>query len=234
MTRIFQRVSLGIVFVILLAVLGLGLGMLVPRPFTFSAQAGDQNDGKDETRHILVLSNPIHTDIALPADADVLKTLSFVSEAGLDLDYPGIFWVVVGWGSRSFYIETPTWADLKPGPVLRALTWDRSVMHVRRAGHIPEDSEDVQVIDLTSEDFGNLLDEIRGSFHAENASGPRAIVGAAYDAHDMFFPARGGFNAFMGCNTWTARMLREAGLKTGSWTPIPTTLNWSLDLHNSR
>ncbi|MDN3719182.1 DUF2459 domain-containing protein [Roseibium salinum] len=31
----------------------------------------------------------------------------------------------------------------------------------------------------------------------------------------FFFPAKGGFNAFAGCNVWTARMLREAGLRTG-------------------
>ncbi|MCV0426517.1 MAG: TIGR02117 family protein [Roseibium sp.] len=232
MTRIFRGILLGVVFVVLLVSVGIGLGTLVPRPFTISSQAGDQ-DTKAVTRRILVLSNPIHTDIALPADADVLKSLSFVSAEGLELDHPGVFWIILGWGSRSFYIETPTWADLRAKPVLDALTWDRSVMHVRRAGNIPPDANDVQAIDLTDSNFAKLLTEIQKSFQKKNGESPRAIAGAAYDAHDVFFPANGGFNAFMGCNTWTARMLREAGVKTGLWTPLPTTLKWSLELHNS-
>ncbi|WP_305985464.1 TIGR02117 family protein [Roseibium sp. MMSF_3544] len=209
----------------------IGLGTLVPRPFSFSAETGEP--GTADQRRILVLTNPIHTDIALPADPDVLEALSFVSEEGLDLDYTGVFWIIIGWGGRSFYIETPTWADLKPGPVIDALTWDRSVMHVRRAGQISPSNESVRAIDLNNAEFDALLNGIQRSFEPGEEGRPRSIQGAAYDAHDIFFPAKGGFNALMGCNTWTARMLRISGVRTGLWTPLPFTLNWSLDLHNA-
>ena len=39
-------------------------------------------------------------------------------------------WLILGWGGRAFYLETPDWADLKPMPVIKALTVDRAVMHV--------------------------------------------------------------------------------------------------------
>ncbi len=187
----------------------------------------------EQTRRVLVLSNAIHTDIALPADPDVLQALSFVSGQGLELDYPGVFWVVVGWGSRSFYIETPTWSDLKAGPVFNALTWDESVMHLRRAGAIWQDHDSVRAVDLNTQEFDRLLSGITGSFQSGENATPQAITGSAYDGHDIFFPATGGFNALLGCNTWTARMLRQAGLTTGIWTPLPSTLNWSLELHNA-
>ncbi len=54
------------------------------------------------------------------------------------------------------------------------------------------------------------------------------IEGAAYGLDDAFFEARGGFNALAGCNTWTAAMLRQGGLTTGWWTPLPQLLDWSV------
>ncbi|TYC50402.1 TIGR02117 family protein [Rhodobacterales bacterium] len=237
---ITRKILVGGCLTISVAIVLVGLGILIPRPFfipdvpsrdvaTHSPQALTKD--ASARRQILVLSNPIHTDIALPADPDVLKRFSFVSDAGLDLDFPGVRWVVFGWGSRAFYIETPTWGDLKPLPVLKALTWDTSVMHVRRAGDIPSDLANVRSLDLTAVNFDRLLGEIEQSFETVNADAPQEIPGAAYDAHDIFFPATGSFNALMGCNTWTARMLRSAGVQTGLWTPLPVTLDLSLELY---
>lgn len=228
-----RKVLLVLCLFLVLPVLAIGLGTLVPRPFSVPGPATAQKTGNPDETRILVLSNPIHTDLALPAIPEVLEALSFVSETGLELDFPGVQWIIVGWGSRSFYIETPTWADLKPGPVFDALTWDRSVMHVQRAGHIPLSQDSVRTVDLDREAFEHLLNEISLSFETAGNGAPQPILGASYGSQDIFFPAVGGFNAFMGCNTWTARMLREAGLKTGLWTPLPATLRWSLELHNT-
>jgi len=58
------------------------------------------------------------------------------------------------------------------------------------------------------------------------------ILGKGYGRHDAFFDANGSFNALVGCNTWTARALREAGLRTGLWNPVPQTLALSLKFYN--
>ncbi|WP_282046619.1 TIGR02117 family protein [Roseibium album] len=231
LARIFRNAFLCLLLVVIAVIVAIGLGTLVPRPLSFSPSADEQ--GEAGKRSILVLSNPIHTDIALPADPDVLEALSFVSSQGLELNHPGVFWIIVGWGIRSFYIETPTWSELKPGPVIDALTWDRSVMHVRRAGQISPSLPSVREVELSETEFGGLLRDIRSSFQTDKGDQPSTISGAAYDAHGIFFPANGGFNALLGCNTWTARMLRQAGIRTGFWTPLPFTLNLSLDLHNA-
>lgn len=214
--------------ILLLFVFAIGLGTLVPRPFL----SGDTQSADGDRRRILVLSNPIHTDIALPADADVLSAFGFVSAAGFDLDYPGVEWVVFGWGGRTFYLETRTWGDLSLGPVFAALTVDQSVMHVERAGVISEDQPSVRAIDLTAEEFRKLVTGIAATFQRNPDGTASVIEGAAYHAHDAFFPANGSFNAFLGCNTWTAARLRDAGLTTGTWTPLPVFLDWSLTLHN--
>jgi len=232
MVSFLRKALVGLVVVILGFVFALGLGIVIPRPFAFpDGEASGQVD-RSQSRRILILSNPIHTDIALPADPDILKAFDFVSANGLDLDHPGVFWIVFGWGGRSFYVETPTWSDLKPGPVIDALTWDASVMHVRRTGEIPQSLDAVTALDLNQQDFTRLVADIRRSFRSTPGEVPVPIPSAAYDAHDIFFPAVGGFNALVGCNIWTARMLRTAGYRTGVWTPLPATLTWSVILHN--
>ncbi|MDQ0468871.1 TIGR02117 family protein [Labrys wisconsinensis] len=196
------------------------LGTLVPRPFRPPMAAGGPR-----THRILVLRSPIHTDIAVPLDAVVRERFRFLADAGIPLDLPAVRYVVFGWGGRAFYLETPTWSDLKPGPVLKALTLDASVMHVDLAGAVSEPQPAVSGFDLDEAGFAALLDFIDASFR-RGPDGPIPIPGAAYTRLDGFFEANGRFNALFGCNTWTAAALRAGGLRTGWWNPLP----WSLDL----
>jgi uncharacterized protein (TIGR02117 family) len=203
-------------------ILALALGAFVPRPLVAPSLAASA-----ETSEILLLANPIHTDIALPLDEEVQAAFADLIPSGLPIGMPGADYLVIGWGGRSFYIETPTWGDLKPLPVLRALTVDRSVLHVEVAGPISPDHPAVRVLAISKEGRRRMMTAIRASFERE-AGLPVVIDGAAYGLDDMFFEARGRFNALAGCNTWTAAMLREAGLTTGWWTPLPQLLDWSL------
>ena len=211
-----------ILLVVALAVLA---GMLVPRPLWPS------DDELTATRRILVLTNPIHTDIAIPIGPDVLERFAFLEAAGIPLSNPAARWLIFGWGGRAFYLETPTWADLKPMPVLKALTLDRSVMHVDLFGDIPEPHPAVTAFEIGEEAFDRLTAFIDGSFERIGGE-PVLIAGASYGSVDRFYEAHGFFNALVGCNTWTARALREAGLRTGWWSPLPPNLAASLRLYN--
>ena len=179
-----------------------------------------------------MLQNPIHTDLAIPVDADLLRDFGFVRDAGVDLDLPGVRYLVLGWGGRAFYTQTPTWSDLKAMPALKGLTIDRSVMHVDLAGDIAVDGDNVLEVRVSDNGRRQLLRFIRDSFE-EGANGPVPIPGVAYGRYDAFFEANGYFTSFLGCNTWTAAALRQAGISTGWWTPLPAPLAWSLRLHNS-
>ncbi|TIX82407.1 MAG: DUF2459 domain-containing protein, partial [Mesorhizobium sp.] len=97
----------------------------IPRPLLPPAAADPV-----VTRHILVLKNPIHTDIAVPVDDDVRKRFHFLVDGGIPDDMAGVRYIVFGWGGRAFYLETPTWSELKAVPVMKALTLDASVMHI--------------------------------------------------------------------------------------------------------
>ncbi|SFN10807.1 conserved hypothetical protein [Pleomorphomonas diazotrophica] len=115
--------------------------------------------------------------------------------------------------------------------MLRALTVDRSVMHVDVAGEALASQSGVAAFDIDERRFSKLIAFVAGSFVSE-AGAVAAIPGAGYGAYDRFFEAKGFFNALVGCNTWTAAALREAGLRSGAWTPLPQSLRLSLKLYN--
>ena len=198
-------------------------GTLVPRPL-FS-----NSDGAEKSVEVLVITNPIHTDIAIPADSETLQAFAFLQESGLPLDAPGLHWLVFGWGGRAFYLETPTWAELKLVPALKALTIDRSVLHVELAGEIERSLPNVKSIRVSEDEFSKLLQSILDSFDPQQ---PAAIDGAGYGTNDRFFEANGAFNVLFSCNTWAANALRAAGLQTGWWNPLPQSLGLSLSMHN--
>ncbi len=221
MRRVLRWISGGVLLIVLLLV----LGTVVPRPFF----ADDANGAKD--REILLLSNPIHTDIALRVDDDLRLAFAELQEGGIAVNHPVAATLVFGWGGRSFYIQTPTWADLKPMPVLRSFTLDSSVMHVDVTGDFPTDLAGVKRLRISEAGYQRLVASIRASF-ARNDDRIEVVSGAAYGLTDAFFEANGWFNAVAGCNTWSADMLRAAGIRTGWWTPLPPLLRWSIDLHN--
>lgn len=201
------------------------LGALVPRPLS-----GDEQPGV-APRHILVISDPIHTNIAVPIEPSVLARFGFLIEEGFLASWPEARYLVFGWGSRAFYLSTPTWSELRPGPLFAALTLDQSAMHVDTAGEIALPHPAVARFDVGEAEFAALLDFIAASFERDGEA-VRRIAGARYGSSDAFFEAKGRFTAVAGCNTWTAAALREAGLTTGWWNPLPMTLNWSLGLYN--
>lgn len=203
----------------------LGLGTLVPRPFL--APAADA----PRERRILLLSNPIHTDIAIPIDPELRQVFGFLANDGFALDIAGAEYVIFGWGSRAFYLETPTWSQLKAGPLFKGLTLDDAAMHVALAGNIPPGDDAVELM-VSESGYRDLTAYIRSSFAERPDGAPKIIPGSGYGPYDVFYEANGAFTALLGCNTWTARGLRTAGIQTGLWNPLPVLLRASVRLHN--
>lgn len=65
-------------------------GTVVPRPLIADPAAGLAN------RRILVISNPIHTDIAIPLDREVLVRFGPLVRAGIKANPPGARYLTFG------------------------------------------------------------------------------------------------------------------------------------------
>jgi len=92
---------------------------------------------------------------------------------------------------------------------------------------------DIHALQLTPKSFERLLDAIGSGFATDEGGSwvyhPEYSIGAV----DAFFAANGHFNLFNPCNQWTGRVLSQAGVKTGRWTPTSYSLLWSLKWNNS-
>jgi uncharacterized protein (TIGR02117 family) len=220
---IFKSIAAALVAAALL----FAAGMLLPRPFFAVTSEVPQ-----ASRTVLLLSNPIHTDLAFPADPDVLARLSFIGSETFQLTDPRIAWIVVGWGGRSFYLETPTWSELKFMPLMRGLTVDRSTLHVEPIGTIDTRQPGIERLSVSSAAFGAMLEGTIATFQRDAGGKAMMIADAGYGLNDRFFEANGYFTALAGCNTWTSAILRQGGLRTGFWNPLPQSLVWSLKRYN--
>ena len=226
--RFIRRLVLACILIAGGIALAVVLGTLVPNPLVF-----DGSDGETLSKRILVVSNTIHTDIAIPLDATASATFAFLADSGLPINHPDAQWLLIGWGGRSFYLETPSLADIKPGPTFRALTVDSSVMHVDVLAQIIETDPAILPIAISEAAYANLLATVAAGFTRKNGQ-VQPIEGFAFGSSDKFYEAEGYFNALVGCNVWTSRMLRSAGLTTGIWNSLPFSLTTSLGLFNSK
>ncbi len=79
--------------VLLLVALAMA-GTFIPRPLIAPVEASSAT----ATHRILLLSGPIHTDIAIPLDEETRAAFSFLDDPGFPLGHPNAEWLVVGWG----------------------------------------------------------------------------------------------------------------------------------------
>ena len=212
--RVAKRVALALLLLVGTYV-GAGLiGGLIPANHTWRPPA----DGIT----VYVESNGIHTGLVLPKVAAGIDWRPRVPAAALrDPRYAAFDHLVFGWGERAFYLETPTWADVKARTILAAaIGSDRTLMHVE---HVPRPrvGPDVRRIVLRPAEYRALARYIAASF------GPRSAALPGYGRADAFYEARGRYDAVRTCNAWTGNALAQAGVRVGAWTPFPSTvLRW--------
>lgn len=169
---------------------------------------------------IYIYTNGVHTDIVLPIKNNQIdwsnkilfdNTLSKSS----DFNYVGI-----GWGDKGFYLDTPTWAELKVSTAFYAAFWlGDSAMHCTFYKTMKE-SEDCKKILLTRSQYADLIKFVDSKFD-KNAAGQNILIptNAVYSNDDAFYEAKGSYSFIYTCNTWTNDALKAAGQKAALWTP---------------
>ncbi len=171
---------------------------------------------------IFLITNGMHTDIALPIKNELkdwgsslpyTHTLSMNSTMGF---------AAFGWGDKGFYLETPTWADLKASTAFKASFWlGTSAMHVTYYRQLRETGECKRVV-VSQDSYHKLVNFIENSFALKNDGTFAHIAGHSYAQHDAFYDAHRTYSLFYTCNSWTNEALKTSGLKACYWTPFDT------------
>lgn len=215
-----RRIFLALATSIALYVLAALAGALVPGRI---AQIADKStDGSYRTVHLV--RGPIHTDLLLPLDAETRAKFAWLRNSGIALDNPGGRWLVFGWGARDFSTATGTYRDVSARAIWRGLTGDSAVMHVSIAGPLGT-AANTRPVTLAPAQHARLLDAITRSFARGSDTPPLDLPG--FHEWDRFYPATGHFHILNTCNVWIGRVLREARVPFGRWTPLPASVTLS-------
>ncbi len=168
---------------------------------------------------IFLHTNGVHTDLVLPiknAQKDWTRQLPFsdIPSGDTTMQY-----VAFGWGDKGFYLDTPTWSQLKLSTAFVAAFWlGSSAMHTTFLHAVPPGPDTVPLT-LSHAEYGQLLAYIDSSFCYDAAGRVQHIKGHSYGPDDAFYEARRVYSFLYTCNTWTNNALKASGQRACLWTP---------------
>lgn len=216
MKKILKRTAKVLLYIVLFLGIYVLAGLLVP--FIPVNKNKDYQSPNDLT--IYIMSNGVHTDIVVPVKTEWMDWTRYISYADTDLKDSSYAYVGIGWGDKGFYLQTPTWADLKFSTAFKAMTGlSSSAIHATFYKNIVPDSSTV-AINISKEDYRDLTQFITQSFDLDDKGGSIHIpsVNDGYGDMDAFYEAKGSYNLFYTCNTWSNNALKAAHQKAALWT----------------
>jgi len=191
--------------------------------YTLSRMSVDAEENQSKEISIYILTNGVHTDIVLPIRTkhiDWSSEIKFSNTRSQDTTFQ---YVALGWGDRGFYLETPTWDDLKFSTAFKAaFGLSRTAIHATFYQTLKEGERCVR-IEISESQYIKLIEHIKKDFQtdAQNHFVP-IQTSANYGKNDAFYEAKGKYSLFYTCNTWTNNALKAAGQKACIWTPFDT------------
>ncbi len=177
--------------------------------------------------NIFLISNGVHSDLALPVRNEIKdwsSEIKFNHSKGNDSSYK---YLAFGWGDKGFYLETPTWADLKFHTAFNAVFGlSSSAVHTTFIYDLSE-GQDCVNLNLNREQYQRLVSFIESKFEFDEKRHVQQIItNANYGLSDAFYEAKGRYNLFYTCNTWINSGLKVCGQKACLWTPFVQGIFW--------
>jgi uncharacterized protein (TIGR02117 family) len=174
---------------------------------------------------IYACDNGVHTDLVLPVQAAGIDWRASFTPEAFKGPVAGFDHVGIGWGSRDFYLNTPTWADLDVAIAVKSVLWDETVIRVdyRPA---PVAGENCGWWRVAEDTYRQVAAFVRD--HLRLSQGRPVQAGPGYGDRDAFYVANGRYTIIETCNQWTGRALRLGGAPVAPWTPYSFLVLWHL------
>lgn len=171
---------------------------------------------------IYILSNGVHTDVVVPVKNhtfDWSKKIKFEHTQAKDSTAK---YLALGWGDRGFYLETPTWSDLKVSTALKAASGlSTSALHATFYKTMKENKY-CKKISISTIDYQKLVLFITDSFETNSGENIKIATDAVYGKNDAFYEAKGSYSMFYTCNSWANQALKSANQKAALHTLTDT------------
>lgn len=175
--------------------------------------------GQPDEMTIYIINNGAHTDIVMPVKSawvDWSTLLPYSDTKGNDTSKQ---FIGMGWGDKGFYLETETWAELKPRVAFNAVFGlGNTAMHTTYYRSL-QPGERCRAINLSQQQYQKLVNYILASFETDAAGKFKYVeTDKQYGQDDAFYDAKGSYSMLHTCNTWANNGLKASGLKACYWT----------------
>jgi len=188
--------------------------------FTSIISVNENNESIDKNIPIYILSNGVHTDIVLPLKNEIKDWSTEILYTNTKAKDSTLQNLAFGWGDKGFYLNTPTWADLKASTAAKAVTGlSSSAMHVTFYGNLKE-NESCKKFFISESQYQQMIAYIENSFSLDTENKIQRIGTHSYGKHDIFYEAKGSYNLFYTCNTWANQALKAGNQKAALWTVL--------------
>ena len=179
------------------------------------------NSGWTEPKNgvqIFVETNGIHVSLIVPMAAAGQGLSDLIRPEHLaNPDLYGTH-AMIGWGHGAVYRNAQTWGDVRSGDIGSAIIGsDDTTLHVYHLVN-PQPNSIRKGFRVTPAQYRRIVAQVRASFKWK---GGRSTAYPAYGPNNLFYDSVGRYSAINTCNEWTGRVLRNAGVKVGLWTPMP-------------
>ncbi len=217
MKKLFKRLAYAIIGFVTIIFTYLGSAYILSRIST------DKEINTTNDIAIYIITNGVHTDIVVPLKNTYYDWSKEILFSHTKLQDTTMNFLAMGWGDKGFYLETPTWSDLKFSVAFNAMFGlGSTAIHTTFYKNIQE-NETCKKISLSSDQYRRLIKYITDSFQKNETNHFMNIkTKANYSNMDAFYEANGKYSAFKTCNTWANNGLKACGQKACLWTPFDT------------
>ncbi|WP_183572864.1 TIGR02117 family protein [Mucilaginibacter sp. X5P1] len=214
----FKKIAKALAWIILSFVLFISVYLFAV--FVLSMIPVTKEPGTSNDVAIYILTNGDHTDVVVPVKNAVKDWSTEVKYQNTISRDTTAKYVALGWGDKGFYLNTPTWAQLKFSVAFKAaFALSTSAIHATFC-NTPQPGTNCKKIMISNNQYALLVAYVDSSFKRDAKGNIINIkTNANYDSHDAFYEAKGSYNLFYTCNTWANNALKACGQRACLWTP---------------
>lgn len=178
------------------------LGVMSAQP---SSQFDSAVTGCQATHKVYVVSNGVHLNVLLPMQSTAMNWRTFLPQT---LANSTASMVQIGWGSRVFYTQVPTWGELTPKLAAQALWFDDAVLNVQATEAPEPNRRRVRMIQMCDSELQALSQDLAAQFTSTEP----------LTDFDHFYTAQGHYTPILTCNEWMRQRLSHRSMPL--WSPF--------------
>lgn len=191
--------------------------------FIFSRITIEGHKEKKAVHTVYLMKSGIHMDFLLPICNEIKdwqEEFPISNTLSKDSTYKKI---AIGWGSKDFYMNTPTWDDLTLKIFfISNFGLGSSAIHVKYyTDTLPKDSK-IASLKLSANQYKKLVKYIENSLKRSGTTKSSFILPKnpkVLSNNDAYYDAGQTYSLLFTCNSWINNGLKTSGQKACLWTP---------------